>query len=324
MNFKAIVSTSANPFHYGHFQIFQKAVETFGSENVSLVVAQNDNKQDNDIGELLFHIVPYNIKNTIILPKGILLADFMKNNNIKYNVRGIRNAVDMEYENSLDAFNKRVNPDMETVMFFTDSSFNHLSSSSVRALLKYNKIDNVKGLMNEDSLYRYIHKKPSFNVFFGRSCVGKSTALSKLNASILDVDKFIWNVFAELYGKDTVIMQKEKSYNKIFVEQKFQEFEENCHKLLTNKFWDLFFEKLFKEKDNAPLFLVDFAALGFYWEMIPVKYRTLFRLTRITNSKEKRMEFAIKKGFQDKIEILDKFYKDCPYFDDEINLEKNS
>ena len=35
--------------------------------------------------------------------------------------------------------------------------------------------------------------------------------------------------------------------NKIFIEQKFQEFEENCYKLLTNKFWDLFFEKLFKE-----------------------------------------------------------------------------
>ena len=321
MNYKAIVSTSANPFHFGHYQIYKKAVEAYG-DNVALVIAQNDNKKDVNIDELIFHIIPYNIKNMIVLPKGVLLADFMYTNNIKYNIRGIRNAVDMEYEHSLDEFNKRVNPNMETVMFFTDSSFNHLSSSSIRALLKYEKIENVKGLMNEDSLYRYINQKPDFSVFFGKSCVGKSTALQKLNASILDVDKFIWDVFAELYGKDTIIMQKEKSYNSIFVEQKFKEFEENCHNLLTNKFWDLFFEKLYKAKEEAPIFIIDFAAIGFYWNMIPVKYRTLLKLTRIINSEEKRMEYAVKKGFQDKIKILDRFYKDCPYFDAEINLEK--
>lgn len=322
MNFKAIVSTSANPFHYGHYQIYNKAVDVFGKDNVSIVVAQNDNKPDSNIDELIFHMVPYNIKNIIVLPKGVLLADFMQTNNIKYNIRGIRNAVDMEYENSLDAFNKKVNNDMETLMFFTDDAFSHLSSSSIRTLLKYEKIENVKGLMNEDSLYRYIHKKPEFSVFFGKSCVGKSTALKKTGTSVLDVDKFIWVIFEQMYGKDVVAFKKQEGYNQIFIEQKFKIFEEDCHKLLTEKFWDLFFEKLFEQKKMSPIFLVDFAAIGFYWNMIPVKYRTLFKLTRMINSEKNRMEFAVKKGFQDKIKILDLFYKDCPYFDSEINLEK--
>lgn len=324
MNISAVVSTSGNPFHFGHLQVFRAAVGAFGEDKVALLIAQNDDKAENNIEELLYHIVPYNIKNIIVLPKKTLLSKYMLENGIKYNVRGIRNAVDMEYEHSLDVFNKTINPNMETIMFFTDSSFNHLSSTSIRTFLKYQEVEKAKIFMNEDSLYRFIHKRPKFTVFFGKSCIGKSTALKRLNSSILDIDKFIWIVFEEFYGKDFSIIEKEKVFNKIFVEKKFKEFEENCRKFLNKDFWSLFFQRMEEAKNQAPTFLVDFAAIGFYWDMIPVEYRTMLRLIKMKNSEEKRRIFAEKRGFLEKIDVLDKFYKDCPYYDQEIDLEKNN
>ena len=42
---KAIITTSANPFHYGHLDIFNKAKEIF--EDVRVIVAQNSEKAEN-------------------------------------------------------------------------------------------------------------------------------------------------------------------------------------------------------------------------------------------------------------------------------------
>lgn len=59
---KAIVSTSANPFHYGHLDIFNKAKQIF--DDVHVVIAQNPNKTNTQ--NLQFHLNAYNIPYVII------------------------------------------------------------------------------------------------------------------------------------------------------------------------------------------------------------------------------------------------------------------
>ena len=62
MNKKAIVSTSANPFHFGHLDIFNKAKEIF--DDVHVVIAQNPNKENNK--NLEYHLNAYSIPYKII------------------------------------------------------------------------------------------------------------------------------------------------------------------------------------------------------------------------------------------------------------------
>jgi len=52
-------------------------------------------------------MTPYNINYEII--EDMAVADYCKNNNIEFIVRGIRNGVDAEYELKIDFINKQIN-----------------------------------------------------------------------------------------------------------------------------------------------------------------------------------------------------------------------
>ena len=108
---KAIVTTSANPLHYGHMSLYNESVKIFGKGNVKITIGKNANKNI-DFGRILFHIKPYGVDYEIA--ENITLSDYCKNNNIDYIVRGIRNAVDAEYELKLDFLNKEINCDIQT------------------------------------------------------------------------------------------------------------------------------------------------------------------------------------------------------------------
>lgn len=138
---KAIITTSANPFHYGHL-------------DVKVVVARNSNKDK--IENLEYHLDAYNINYEII--EDITVADYCKEHNVKYIVRGIRNGVDAEYELKIDFVNKEINPNLQTVFIPTNDVYSNVSSSTIRELLKYKKFDVVKKYMNENAMYRYINK----------------------------------------------------------------------------------------------------------------------------------------------------------------------
>ena len=62
INKGAIVSTSANPFHYGHLDLYNKAKDIF--DDVKVVVARNSNKDK--IENLEYHLDAYNINYEII------------------------------------------------------------------------------------------------------------------------------------------------------------------------------------------------------------------------------------------------------------------
>lgn len=149
---KAIITTSANPFHYGHLDLYNKAKDIF--DDVKVVVARNSNKDK--IENLEYHLDAYNINYEII--EDITVADYCKEHNVKYIVRGIRNGVDAEYELKIDFVNKEINPNLQTVFIPTNDVYSNVSSSTIRELLKYKKFDVVKKYMNENAMYRYINR----------------------------------------------------------------------------------------------------------------------------------------------------------------------
>ena len=64
-----------------------------------------------------------------------MLTDFMKENGIKINVRGIRNQDDYKYETTMERFNRDMFNDMITIYIPTPKDLVHVSSSAIRNII---------------------------------------------------------------------------------------------------------------------------------------------------------------------------------------------
>lgn len=301
---KAIITTSANPFHYGHLDLYNKAKAIF--KDVEVIVAQNSEKSTNS--NIEFHLNAYKIPFTIIKDKTV--ADYCKENGIKHIVRGIRNGVDAEYELKLDFANREINPDVQTVFIPTSDVYSNISSSTIRELLKYKKFDIVKKYMDEVAMLRWI-SGCKYKVYFGKSCVGKSTFLKNKNISSINVDTYFWKVAEKVFGIEKANGFKEISKNIFYSSLTIQEKIEKLHnkEFFTDEFWKVFFDNLISTS-------LDWASVGFYYKLIPVKYLSQMKFIELTCSDEDRKERIKSKGFENNIKMLDELYFDPEIIDE--------
>ena len=73
-------------------------------------------------------------------------------------IRGLRNTIDFEYERTMAQTNRRIFPDLQSVMLFTPAEYSDVSSSTVRELLKFGR--SVEEMMPEGVvLENYIRKE---------------------------------------------------------------------------------------------------------------------------------------------------------------------
>lgn len=66
-----------------------------------------------------------------------LTVDICREKGIRHIVRGVRNMLDFETERSIADANRRLAPEIETIIIPTAQEFAHISSSAVRDLLKH-------------------------------------------------------------------------------------------------------------------------------------------------------------------------------------------
>lgn len=62
-------------------------------------------------------------------------------------MRGVRNTVDFEYERTMAQINRRIFPDIATVVLFTPPELTDIASSTVRELLAFGR--DVSDMMPE-------------------------------------------------------------------------------------------------------------------------------------------------------------------------------
>lgn len=317
---KAIVSTSAYPFHFGHKDLYRHAVELFGIKNVKVVIGKNHNKNC-DFSTVNFHMTPYGIPFEIA--ENITLSDYCEKNGVNYMIRGIRNNDDVNYELTLNYINKELKPGLKTIFFASDEKLSNISSILINELLRYKKFETVKKFMNEDAMYRFFYRKPEFIVFFGKSCNGKTTYISNnYKNKFINIDSIFWDVFELCFGEKEAESVKKISYELIYNGEKIDRLINNYS---NEKFWLLLldfirnnYEKFdFSDKGfNYKGYIVDFSSIGCYWKTIPSKIRSLFYLIKIKTNNRK--EFISNKKFDSKIHFLDYNYKDPDYFDNVI------
>ena len=66
-----------------------------------------------------------------------LTIDICREMGVHHIVRGVRNMIDFETERSIADANRRLAPDIETIIIPTAQEFAHISSTAVRDILKH-------------------------------------------------------------------------------------------------------------------------------------------------------------------------------------------
>jgi len=128
----AVFAGSFNPFHKGHYNVLKKAERLF--DKVIIAFGKNPDKKDRT----------WPIPNVISFHQQEeytgLLTDFI--DSLGYDVtvvRGLRNSTDFQYEQNQYRYIQELKPDIKIVNVFCDKEFEHISSSGIRTLEKYNK-----------------------------------------------------------------------------------------------------------------------------------------------------------------------------------------
>lgn len=129
----AVYPGSFNPFHKGHYNILQKAEQIFDK----VIIARGVNpSKDNATYDL-----PNVLKYRQIAIYGGLLTDFI--GDLGYDVtiiRGLRNGSDLQYElNQYRYMQELGDKNISVIAIFCDMEFEHISSTGIRQLEKYDK-----------------------------------------------------------------------------------------------------------------------------------------------------------------------------------------
>jgi len=131
-----IYAGSFDPFHVGHRNIFEKAERIF--DKVVLARGINHKKGNKSFGipEEYFSYRQVDYYNG-------LLTDYLnyKNYNLTL-IRGLRNTTDLQVEIDMQRYLKELKPDINVISIICDSEFEHISSSSIKGLLDFNKGQN--------------------------------------------------------------------------------------------------------------------------------------------------------------------------------------
>lgn len=125
-----------DPFTKGHAFVVEKCLEIFDKVVVAIGVNTDKNPMFSlDDRKQMISLALNGEKRVEILTFTGMLTDFMKQNDIKVNVRGIRDIDDYKYENTMERYNRDMYPEMTTIYIPTPKELVHVSSSAMRNIL---------------------------------------------------------------------------------------------------------------------------------------------------------------------------------------------
>ncbi|MDR0474659.1 MAG: pantetheine-phosphate adenylyltransferase [Treponema sp.] len=136
--FSAAFPGSFDPPTLGHINIIERAASLF--DRVVVVIAENRQKRyffsaDERLSMLKDIIKPWKSVSAVIWDS--LIADYLKKENIRILIRGVRGMEDFSYEFELSMMNKVLYPQIETFFMPTDPKYIVLRSSSIRELASF-------------------------------------------------------------------------------------------------------------------------------------------------------------------------------------------
>ncbi len=135
---KALFPGSFDPFTAGHLNILKRALTMF--DEVVVAVGINSDKRGFYNNEKRLEIIrkaTAGLDGVSALAYGNLTVDLCHELGIHHIVRGVRNMIDFETERSIADANRRIAPDIDTIIIPTAQEYAHISSSAVRDIIKH-------------------------------------------------------------------------------------------------------------------------------------------------------------------------------------------
>ena len=134
----ALFPGSFDPFTAGHLNILKRALTMF--DEVVVAAGINQDKRgffDMDQRLDIIRQATAGLKGVSCIKYDGLTVDICRQMGIVHIVRGVRNMLGFETERSIADANRRLAPEIETLIIPTAQEFAHISSSAVRDILRH-------------------------------------------------------------------------------------------------------------------------------------------------------------------------------------------
>jgi len=134
----AVFPGSFDPFTVGHESIVKRALLLF--DRVIIAVGENAEKKNLFSIEMRMKMISkvFAGESSVEITRfSGLTVEFCRRHNARYIVRGLRTAVDFEYERAMGHMNWKMAPEIDTVFLLTSTEHTPVNSTIVRDIIKH-------------------------------------------------------------------------------------------------------------------------------------------------------------------------------------------
>ena len=149
---KFVYPGSFDPLTMGHVDIIERGAKL--ADRLIVGILMNATKQPMFTLEERIEIIQAGIShlsNVDIIPFDGLLVDFLKQQDARTVVRGLRAVSDFEYELQMEQANRNLYPEMETIFLCTNVEYSFISSTVVKDILRHG--GDISHLVPEESIH---------------------------------------------------------------------------------------------------------------------------------------------------------------------------
>ena len=132
----AVFPGSFDPITLGHEDVVRRAAPLF--DQIIVAVGVNSTKKSrfsNEERVEMLEAVFADLPSVQVQSFSGLSADFCKEVEAGWLLRGVRNSSDFEYERTIAQMTKKLSPFLETIVLFTKEEFSFISSTIVREII---------------------------------------------------------------------------------------------------------------------------------------------------------------------------------------------
>lgn len=135
----ALFPGSFDPFTKGHEDVVLRGLKIF--DEIIIAIGYNSSKSqryfDIELMTSRIRTTFEHLPQVSVMTYSKLTAELAREKQAGFLLRGLRNAADFEYENSIAQVNRLLHPDLESVFLITSPAYASLSSSIIREVHRY-------------------------------------------------------------------------------------------------------------------------------------------------------------------------------------------